>query len=80
MSIKIMVLERAVKWLVGGDLFKFIVEAVETVNNEEIDGEAKRALVLQKAKVMFSGILTMFMNLAIEVAVISLRARIEDGR
>ena len=79
MDFKVIVLERVVKWLVGGELFAFVTEAVATINDDSITGEQKRAAVLASAKDMFSGALTMFINLAIEVAVIVLKAKIEDG-
>ena len=79
MDVKILVLERAVKWLVTGELFDFVTETVKAVNNSKISNEAKRAYVQKKAKEMFTGALTMFINLAIEVAVIALKERIADG-
>ena len=79
MDIKIIVLERAVKWLVGGELFDFVVETVAAVNNSKISNDAKRAYVQNKAKALFGSALSVFINLAIEVAVIVLKERIANG-
>lgn len=79
MNIKIVVLERAVKWLIGGDLFAFVQDTVEAVNNSTISNDAKRAYVQKKTKEFFAEALSVFINLAIEVAVIIIKERIEDG-
>jgi len=80
MNVKIYLLEGIVKWLVGGELFKFIQETVEAVNKSTISGEEKRAYVLERAKDLFSGVVTVLVNLAIEVAVLMLKQRIADGK
>jgi hypothetical protein len=76
-NIKVTILERVVKWLVGGDLFQFISDTVVAVNDSSISGEEKRAYVLKKAKEFFGDVVTVLANLAIEVAVIALRAKLE---
>ena len=79
MNIKLIVLERVVKWLVGGDLFTFIVETVEAINDSTISNNEKRAYVLKKAKEMFGDVVTVLVNLAIEVAVLALKAKISNA-
>lgn len=81
MSIKLIVLERAVKWLVGGELLSFVNSAVIEVNREDISGSEKRAIVYNKAKELFTGFASVFINLAIEVSVVILMAKIaEEGK
>lgn len=79
MTIKIKALTAVVKWLVGGELLKAVLELVEAVNNTNQSGEAKRAYVQKKIKKLFAGSASFFINLAIEVAVISLNERIKNG-
>ena len=78
MSFKTMMLETATKWLVGGELFAFIVDAVATISNEDLTGEQKRTYVLTEAKAMFSGVFTIFVNLAIEVAVLLMKEKLGE--
>ena len=77
MEIKLIVLEKVVKWITGGALLDFVKRSVALVNNDDISGEEKRALVIKNAKEMFTGVGTLLISLAIEVAVILLRAEIE---
>lgn len=76
MDIKLIVVERAVKWLVGGDLFTFVQEAVQEVNNYNLSGSEKREAVQIMAKELFSNFGVIFINLAIEVAVLLLTAEL----
>lgn len=76
MTFKLMLLERVVKWLVGGELFQFITDAVTTMNDTSMTGEEKRAQVLKEVREFFSGTLTVLVNLAIEVAVLLLKDKI----
>jgi len=77
-EIKIVFLKRAVQWIVGGDLMIFIQDTVEAVNDSTLTGEEKRMYVFNKAKFMFSGAVSVFINLAIEVAVIAMKQRIAN--
>ena len=72
MDIKLFAIDKAVKWLVGGELFDFIKNAVATYADEDIPGEEKRAAVQAAAKEFFADALTLFVNIAIEAAVILL--------
>ena len=78
MDFKLMILQKAVEWLVGGELYEFIQKEVNIVNNENISGDEKRKEVQEEAKRFFSGTATFFINLAIEVAVIILKAQIGE--
>ena len=75
MSFKVTVLEKATTWLVGGDLFDFIREQVETVADMSLTGEQKRERVFNDAKEFFGEVLNVFVNIAIEVAVIALKEK-----
>ena len=78
MDVKLIVVESAIKWLVGGDLLEFVKDAVAKVNDASLSGQEKRDAVLAEAKEMFSDFASVFISLAIEVAVILLRAELED--
>lgn len=76
MDWKLIIVDRAVKWLVGGDLLTFIKDAVLKINDESISGDEKRQAVQDGAKRLFSDVGVIFINLAIEIAVILLRAQL----
>lgn len=78
MDIKLIVLDRLVKWLVGGELFTFIKEAVELMANTNLSGSEKREKVQAMAVEAFSGAVTVLVNLAIEVAVLLLKAKVGE--
>lgn len=76
---KVLILERIVKWLVGGALFDFVSASVAIVNDEALTGAEKRDKVFKEAKGFSGDSFTLFINLAIEVAVLALRTRIEKS-
>ena len=76
MNIKLTILEKITQWLVGGSLFEFVQETVNIVNNEDLTGSEKRDKVFREAKELFSDVATIFVNLAIEVAVLLLKEKI----
>lgn len=78
MDFKLFFLNNIIKWLIGGDVFNFIREAVEAVNDSSLTGEQKRAKVLADAKAMFGSVATFLVNLAIEAAVTSLKAKLGE--
>ena len=78
MEFKLLVLEKAVEWLVGGDLFKFIQKEVGIMNDTDLSGEEKRKAVQEEAKRFFGDTATFFVNLAIEVAVVLLKAKLGE--
>ena len=73
MSFKLLFLERAVRWLVGGDLLTFIIEAVQEVSDANTSGEDKRLAVQMMATEFFSKTSAVFINIAIELAVLMLK-------
>ncbi len=75
MEWKLYALKKLIEWLVGGDLFLFIENAVKQINNENFSGEEKRKAVQKEAKAFFSGAMTLFINIAIEVAVLLLKSK-----
>ena len=78
MEFKLIILQKAVEWLVGGDLFDFVQKEVGIVNDENLSGEEKRKEVQEGAKKFFGSTATFFVNLAIEVAVILLKSKIGE--
>ena len=80
MSMKTMMLETVAKLVVGGDLFEFVSETVLAVSRSSISGAEKRAYVQNKTKAMFTKALTIFINLAIEVAVTVLVEKLENKK
>ena len=78
MNIKLIVVEKAIKWLVGGDLLKFIKEAVAEINDANVSGEDKRLAVQMMAKEFFSNSGVIFVNIAIEIAVLLLKAQLTE--
>ncbi|MCK5538506.1 MAG: hypothetical protein KAI79_16890 [Bacteroidales bacterium] len=77
MDVKLIVVESAIKWLVGGDLLEFVKDAVAKVNDASLSGAEKREAVFAESKEMFADFASVFISLAIEVAVILLRAELE---
>ena len=76
MDFKLLFLERAVKWLVGGDLFMFVSDSVNEFADAEVSGEDKRLAVQMLASEFFTKTSNTFINIAIEVAVLLLQARL----
>ena len=69
MDYKDMFLEKATKWVVGGDLYEQIKGLVTFYFSEDgMSGSDKRNAVIGKAKVIASGVASVFINIAIEVA------------
>ncbi len=80
MDIKIVVLERAVKWLVGGELMEFVKAAVAMMDNKDMTGEEKRERVIFEAKAFIANSTTTFISIAIEVAVLILKSSIASEK
>ncbi len=76
MDFKLVILERAVKWLVSGELFDAIQDIVVTIQDSQLSSEEKRAYALKRGKELFADAATVFINLAIEVAVILMKAEL----
>ena len=79
-EIKLVFLKRAVQWIVGGDLMLFIEDTVNAIKDADLSNDAKRKYVLRRAGDMFAGAATVFINLAIEVAVLAMKQRIANGK
>ena len=78
MDLKLFFLNNIIKWLIGGELFNYIRSWVEVVNNEDLTGEEKRAKVLAEVKKLGGTVATFLVNLAIEAAVTSLKAKLGE--
>ena len=69
MNYKEMFLEKATKWVVGGDLYEEVKSLVAFYFTEDgMNGPEKREAVIAKAKVIAEGVASVFINIAIEVA------------
>ena len=69
MDYKDMFLEKATQWVVGGDLYEEIKSLVSFYFTEDgMTGEEKREAVTIKAKSIASGVASVIINIAIEVA------------
>jgi hypothetical protein len=69
MNFKDLFLEKATTWVVGGELYNSVKASVaKYVENKEMSGEDKRALVINEAKSIFSDVAAVLINIAIEVA------------
>lgn len=78
MDLKLFFLNNIIKWLIGGDAFDYIRGAVAVINNSEMSGDEKRAKVLADTKKLFGNVATFLINLAIEAAVTSLKAKLGE--
>ncbi len=76
MSYKLIVVEKVIKWLVGGDLFTFVTETVEEMNSIDMSGEDKRLAVQRLTMEFFTKTSSVFINIAIEIAVLVLKAKL----
>ncbi len=69
MDYKKIFLEKATKWVVGGELYGEIKELVAFYfNNDKMTGSEKREAVIKKTKKIASGVASVFINIALEVA------------
>ena len=78
LDVKLMLVNGAIKWLIGSDLLDFLKAQVAIVNSEEITGEEKRAKVFKEAKHFFASSFSMFINLGIEIAVAMLKNKLDN--
>jgi len=80
-GVKIMLLDRVVKWLVGGDLMNTVKQLVSIANEKEWSGEEKRKYVQQEVVKFISNASMFLVNLAIEVAVVIMKSRMgQNGK
>ena len=68
-TIKAYILERTVKWIVGGELFDQVKNLVLAYASENIPGDEKRKKVLEQVKLIRGNISNFVVNLVIETAV-----------
>ena len=78
MDIKLIVIERAIKWLIGGELLGFIKQLVLGINDLDMSGEEKRLYVIEETKKFFTSAGTIFISIGIEIAVLLLRSKLEN--
>ena len=69
MNYREMFLEKATKWVVGGDLYEQIKGLVGFYYTEDgLTGPEKREAVVVRIQIIASGVASVFINIAIEVA------------
>lgn len=74
-SVKIFMLDRAITWILGGDLFAQIKSIVEGLTDVDAPGSEKRDRALREAKKLGASVATFLINLGIEAAVFMLKAQ-----
>lgn len=78
MTYKEMFLEKATKWVVGGDLYAQVKELVAMYTKEDgLSGSEKRDAVIKKAKSMFTATAGVLINIALEVAVFIITEKVK---
>jgi len=78
MDFKLAILDRVTKWLVGGELFNFVKQVVDIANTKDYTSEEKREYVQSEVLKFFSTTGMVIVNLAIEVAVMILKSKMES--
>ena len=78
-GIKIAFLERAVKWLAGGEAFDLAKILVAQMVDQDMSGEEKREAVFALLSEKLSGFSTVIINIMLEVAVLVIRTQIENA-
>ena len=75
MNFKLMMLENIVKWLTSADLMNNVKQMVFNASNKNMTGAEKRQYVFDEAMRFFGEFSVVFINLAIEVAVLVLKQK-----
>ena len=76
MDIKLVVIESAIKWLVGGEPFKVITMMVADLMDEDMTNDEKRQRVKDVVMPMVSGIGKFLLSTAIAFAVDKLKEEV----
>jgi len=74
-SVKDFMLERAIKWILGGDLFDQIKSIVAGLLDVDAPGDVKRRKAIEQAKKAGADVATFLLNLGIEAAVFLLKSK-----
>ena len=78
-SFKLKSLEAIVKWITTGEVFDEITTNVRMLVNQDITGDEKYAIVYGKVSSMFGDVLSIVIKIGIEVAVLLMKAEIENN-
>ena len=78
-GIKISFLERAVKWLAGGEAFDLAKILVAQMVNQDMTSEQKREAVFGLLTEKISGLSTVIINIMLEVAVLVVKSQIDSA-
>ena len=79
MDIKIVVVEQAIKWLVGGEPFKIITRMVADLMNKDMTNDEKRDAVKRVVMPLVSGIGQFLLSTAIAFAVDKLKEEVANA-
>jgi hypothetical protein len=74
-SVKNYMLDKALTWILGGDLFLRIKKIVEGLLDVNIPGSEKRNIAIRDAKLLGADIANFILNLGIEAAVYLLKEK-----
>ena len=74
-SVKNFMLDKAITWILGGDIFDRIKEIVAGLMNVDASGEEKREKAIREAKKLGADVATFLINLGIEAAVFLLKSQ-----
>jgi hypothetical protein len=74
-SVKNYALDKAISWILGGDIFARIKKIVEGLLAVDVPGEEKRQIAVKEAKLLGADIANFMINLGIEAAVYLLKAK-----
>jgi len=80
MSLKISMLEVAVKMLTSGDIYRMISQMVKNAQNTTMTSAEKKDAVMTEARLFIRKYSTTVLNILIEVAVLALKGRIDNAR
>ena len=78
-SFKLKSLEAIVKWVATGEVFDEITTNVRMLANSELSGKEKYAIVYGKVSSTFGDVIGIVLKIAIEVAVLVMKAEIENA-
>ena len=78
-SIKISILEKVLAWFTGGSAYETIKTVVDKFMDKDMTGEEKKEAVKAIIMPLLGALSGVLINLAIEVAVLSLRSAAANG-
>jgi hypothetical protein len=74
-SLRAYMLDKAISWILGGDIFARIKDIVAGLMDVDAPGEQKRELAIKQAKGVAADVANFILNLGIEAAVYLLKQK-----